>query len=45
MLKITWYVAILKVFNTFAHKVAQTWFVWHETWYTPQFGILLFRNG
>ena len=26
-------------FGTFAHKVAQTWFVLYETWYTTLFGI------
>ena len=29
----------LSVFLTFAHKVAQTWFVLHETWHTTLFGI------
>ena len=29
----------LSVFGTFAHKVAQTWFVLHETWQTTLFGI------
>ena len=29
----------LSVFGTFAHKVAQTWFVLHETWHTKLFGI------
>ena len=29
----------LSVFGTFAHKVAQTWFVLHETWHTSLFGI------
>ena len=29
----------LSVFGTFAHKVAQTWFVLHETWHTTLFGI------
>ena len=27
------------VFGTFADKVAQTWFVLHETWHTARFGI------
>ena len=31
--------AFLSVFGTFAHKVAQTWFVLHETWHTTLFGI------
>ena len=31
--------AFLSVFATFAHKVAQTWFVFHETWHTTLFGI------
>ena len=31
--------AFLSVFGTFAHKVAQTWFVLHETWQTTLFGI------
>ena len=30
---------LLIVFGTFAHKVAQTWFVLHETWHTTPFGI------
>ena len=29
----------LSFFGTFAHKVAQTWFVLHETWHTTLFGI------
>src|SRR5687768_1276115 len=28
-----------KRFGTFTHKVAQTWFVLHETWHTPLFGL------
>ena len=32
----------LSVFDTFAHKVAQTWFVLHETWNTTLFGIYYF---
>ena len=31
--------AFLSVFDTFAHKVAQTWFDLHETWHTRLFGI------
>ena len=31
--------AFLNVFGTFAHKVAQTWFVLHETWHTKLFHI------
>ena len=30
---------VLNVFGTFALRVAQTWFVLHETWDTTQFGI------
>ena len=30
---------LLTVFCTFAHIVAQTWFVLHETWHTTLFGI------
>ena len=30
---------ILSVFGTFRHKVAQTWFVLHETWQKTLFGI------
>ena len=29
----------LSYFSTFAHKVAQTWFILHETWHTTLFGI------
>ena len=29
----------LSLFGTFAHKVVQTWFVLHKTWYTTVFGI------
>ena len=29
----------LSVFGTFTHKVAQTWFVFLETWLTTIFGI------
>ena len=29
----------LSVFGTFAHKVAQTWLVLHETWHKTLFGI------
>ena len=29
----------LNFFNTFAHKVAQTWFILHETSHTTLFGI------
>ena len=29
----------LSFFGTFAHKVAQTWFVLHETWEITLFGI------
>ena len=32
----------LNVFGTFALKVAQTWFVLHETWHTTLFGIYFF---
>ena len=42
MLEITCQVEILRVFkrfDTFAHKVAQTWFVLHKTWNTTLFGI------
>ena len=31
--------AILSFFGTFGPKVAQTWFVLHETWHTTLFGI------
>ena len=44
MLKITCYVSILRVFKRFwyfAHKVAQTWFVFHETWHTTLFDIYI----
>ena len=27
------------IFGIFAYKVAQTWFVLHETWHTILFGI------
>ena len=30
---------VLSVFCTFANKVAQTWFVLHETWHTTLFGM------
>ena len=33
---------VLSVIGTFAHKVAQTWFVLHETWHTTLFGIYYF---
>ena len=42
MLEITCQVAFLRVFSvfdTFGHKVAQIWFVLHETWHTKLFGI------
>ena len=42
MLEITCSVAILMVFKlfcTFAHKIAQTWYVLHETSHTTLFGI------
>ena len=42
MLEIKRKVAILwflYFFGTFAHKVAQTWFVLHETWHLALFGI------
>ena len=39
MLEITCIVAILRVFNRFWHKVAQTWFVLRETWHRTLFGI------
>ena len=29
----------LSVFGTFSHKVAQTWFVLHETWHTKLFHV------
>ena len=29
----------LSLCGTFAHKVAQTWFVLHENWHTTLFGI------
>ena len=29
----------LSIFVTFAHKVARTWFILHETWHTILFGI------
>ena len=29
----------INFFGTFAHKVAQTWFVLHETWHSTLFGI------
>ena len=32
----------LSVFGTFAHKVAQTWFVLNETWHTTLFGVYYF---
>ena len=31
--------AFLNLFGTFAHNVAQKWFVLHETWHTTLFGI------
>ena len=34
--------AFLSVFGTFAHNVAQTLFVLHETWHTTLFGIHYF---
>ena len=34
--------AFLNVFGTFALKVAQTWFLLHETWHTTLFGIYYF---
>ena len=33
------FLGFLFVFGTFAPKVAQTWFVLHETWQKPLFGI------
>ena len=39
MLEITCLVAILSVFGTFVHNVAQTWFVLHETYQTTLFRI------
>ena len=30
---------LLSFFSTFAHKVAQSWFVLHETWHTTLFGV------
>ena len=38
ILKLGFY-GFLSVFGTFAHIVAQTWFVLHETWHTTLFGI------
>ena len=32
--------AFLCIFATFVHNVAQTWFVFHETWHITLFGIL-----
>ena len=29
----------LSIFGTFAHKVAQTFLILHETWHTTLFGI------
>ena len=29
----------LSVFASFAHQVAQTWFVLHETWHRTLFGV------
>ena len=29
----------LSFFGTFSHKVAETWFLLHETWHTTLFGI------
>ena len=29
----------LTFFVTFSQKVVQTWFVWHDTWFTTLFGI------
>ena len=40
MLEITCYVAIKRVlsfFGNFAHKVDQTWFVFHKIWHTTLF--------
>ena len=42
MLENTCYVyfkGFLCVSGTFKHKIVHIWFVWHETWYTTQFGI------
>ena len=36
--KLRFYV-FLSFFDAFAYKVAQTWFVLHETWYRTLFGI------
>ena len=33
------FLGFLSVFGTFAHKIAQTWFVLHEIWHTTLFGI------
>ena len=33
---------LLSFFGSFAHNVAQTWFVFHETWHTTLFGIYYF---
>ena len=27
----------LSAFDTFSHKVVQTWFVWHDTWHKTVF--------
>ena len=27
------------IFGTFSHKVAQPWFIWHETWHIRLLGI------
>ena len=48
MLEIRCKVAILRVlsvFGPFAQKVAQTWFVLHETWHTTLFAIYYFVEG
>ena len=33
------FIGFLSFFGTFVHKIAQTWFVLHETWHTTLFGI------
>ena len=33
------FLGFLSIFGNFAHKVAQTWFVLHETWHTTLFRI------
>ena len=33
------FLGFLSIVGTFAHKVAQTWLILHETWHTTAFGI------